>query len=679
MKITEAVFAARGLADRRAGGGAAARGGRVPALRAQGREGRRPVPPRAGREQLRRHVRGRRPQPRAPLQGDRVRVHPDRAREVHGPAAVPRLPRPAAAARRSWRSRVDGRSISEVAGLSVTRGAGLGGRAGGTGAPSASGRSPARCSRRSRRGSASWSTSGSDYLTLDRASRHLSGGEAQRIRLATQIGSRLVGVLYILDEPSIGLHQRDNAPPDRRRSRGCATSATPCSWSSTTRRPCAPPTGSSTWAPARASTAARSSPRAPLEAITGRPGLASPAQFLRGERAIAVPAERRASGNGKHAGGPRAPARTTSRTSTCASRSARSSASPASPARGKTHAGERDALPRAGASAVPGRASRPGAHDRIEGIEQLDKVIDIDQSPIGRTPRSNPATYTGVFDADPRALRQRARGQGPRLRRRAASASTSRAAAARPARATGIIKIEMQFLPDVYVPCEVCKGKRYNRETLEIHYKGKNIADVLDMTVEEALEFFDAHARDHAQAADPAATSAWATSTSASPPPRSPAARRSASSWPRSCPRRATGNTLYILDEPTTGLHFADVATLLDVLHRLVGRRQHGPRHRAQPGRDQDRRLDHRPRARRAAGAAARSSPRARRRRSPERPGRDGGVPRAGAPGRAAGPAQPRHVRRRGGTARPGRRDPDRARPGARPVTQAGGRHPVGR
>ena len=152
----------------------------------------------------------------------------------------------------------------------------------------------------------------------------------------------------------------------------------------------------------------------------------------------------------------------------------------------------------------------------------------------------------------------------------AASRSTSRAAAARRARATASCKIEMQFLPDVYVPCEVCKGKRYNRETLEIHYKGKSIADVLDMTVEEALAFFENDPVDREQARRRCTTSASATSTSASRPRRSPAARPSASSSPTELSRRATGQTIYILDEPTTGLHFADVAQLLEVLHRLV-------------------------------------------------------------------------------------------------------------
>ena len=183
--------------------------------------------------------------------------------------------------------------------------------------------------------------------------------------------------------------------------------------------------------------------------------------------------------------------------------------------------------------------SSPGAHDAHRGPRALDKVIDIDQSPIGRTPRSNPATYTGLFDADPRAVRRDARGEGARLQARAGSRSTSRAAAARRARATASIKIEMHFLPDVYVPCEVCKGKRYNRETLEVRFKGKTIADVLEMTVEEALEFFENDPDASAASSRRCTTSASATSGSASPPRRCPAARRSASSSRPSC-RSAT-------------------------------------------------------------------------------------------------------------------------------------------
>ncbi len=200
-------------------------------------------------------------------------------------------------------------------------------------------------------------------------------------------------------------------------------------------------------------------------------------------------------------------------------------------------------------------------------MENLDKVIGIDQSPIGRTPRSNPATYTGLFN-DIRDLFASTQEAKARATARGASASTSSGGRCEACGGDGQLKIEMHFLPDIYVPCEVCKGKRYNRETLEVRYKGKNIADVLDMTVEEALAFF-ANLPSIGASCRRCATWAWAISSSASPPRRSPAARRSASSWPPSCPR-ATGKTIYILDEPTTGLHTDDVRKLLEVLQKLV-------------------------------------------------------------------------------------------------------------
>ena len=238
----------------------------------------------------------------------------------------------------------------------------------------------------------------------------------------------------------------------------------------------------------------------------------------------------------------------------------------------------------------------PGAHDALEGAEHVDKIIEIDQSPIGRTPRSNPATYIGLFTPIRELFagvpESRVRGYAP-----GRFSFNVKGGRCEHCKGDGILKIEMQFLPDVYVPCEVCKGKRYNREALEIHYRGQSIADVLEMTIEEALDVFSAVPKvatklqtmvdvglGYVHLGQPATTLSGGE------------AQRVKLSTELS--RRATGRTLYVLDEPTTGLHFADVEKLLEVLHRLVDARQHGRRHRAQPRRHQDGRLDRRPRAR---------------------------------------------------------------------------------
>ena len=212
---------------------------------------------------------------------------------------------------------------------------------------------------------------------------------------------------------------------------------------------------------------------------------------------------------------------------------------------------------------------RPGSHDGIEGIDQIDKIINIDQSPIGRTPRSNPATYTGVFDhiRELFARTQESRARGYKQGRFSFNVKGGRCEVCR---GDGQIKIEMHFLPDVYVPCEQCHGKRYNRETLEIRFKGKSIADVLEMSVEEARRVLREHPEDPPASAHPARRRARLHPPRPAGDHSSPAARRSASSSPPSCPRSRPGDTLYILDEPTTGLHFADVQRLLEVLGRLV-------------------------------------------------------------------------------------------------------------
>ncbi len=244
-----------------------------------------------------------------------------------------------------------------------------------------------------------------------------------------------------------------------------------------------------------------------------------------------------------------------------------------------------------------GASLAPAPHDRIEGLEHIDKIIDIDQSPIGRTPRSNPATYTGAFTPIREwfAALPESKARGYEPGRFSFNVKGGRCEACQ---GDGVIKIEMHFLPDVYVTCDVCKGKRYNRETLEVLFKGKSIADVLDMTVEEALEFFKAvpRVRDvlallHRVGLDYIHVGQQATTLSGGEAQRVKLAKELS--------KRATGRTLYILDEPTTGLHFHDVAKLLEVLHELVDRRQHRRGDRAQSRGDQDRRLGDRPRPRR--------------------------------------------------------------------------------
>ncbi len=404
---------------------------------------------------------------------------------------------------------------------------------------------------------------GLDYLTLDRPAGTLSGGEGQRIRLATQIGSSLVGVLYILDEPSIGLHQRDNRRllDTLKRLRDLGNTVLVVEHDEDTIRaadyvldlgPGAGELGGHVVAMGT-----------PDEIIANPRSLTG--QFLSGARAIAVPAERR-KGNGQFVTihDPREhnlkgmAVRIPLGTFTCVT--------------GVSGSGKstlvNDILYRALAQMLHRAQDRPGAHTRIEGAQHLDKVIDIDQSPIGRTPRSNPATYTGVF-AFIRALfarTQEARMRGYQPGRFSFNVKGGRCEACQ---GDGLVKIEMHFLPDVYVTCDVCKGKRYNRETLDVHYKGKNIADVLDMTVHQALEFFDAVPviktklqTLHDVGLDYIRLGQSATTLSGGEAQRVKLATELS--------RRATGRTLYILDEPTTGLHFADIEKLLEVLNRLV-------------------------------------------------------------------------------------------------------------
>src|SRR5213593_3561484 len=404
---------------------------------------------------------------------------------------------------------------------------------------------------------------GLDYLSLDRPAGTLSGGEGQRIRLATQIGSSLVGVLYILDEPSIGLHQRDNRRllDTLKRLRDLGNTVLVVEHDEETIRSAdyvvdlGPGAGELGGHVVAIGT--------PDEIVANEHSLTG--QFLSGARAIHVPATRR-KGTG-HAITIHEPREHNLKgqsvtiplgTFTCVT--------------GVSGSGKstlvNDILYRALAQMLHRAQDRPGAHTRIEGAQHIDKVVDIDQSPIGRTPRSNPATYTGVFTFI-RALfarTQEARMRGYQPGRFSFNVKGGRCEACQ---GDGLVKIEMHFLPDVYVTCDVCKGKRYNRETLDVRYKSKNIAEVLDLTVHQALDFFEAvppvrqklqtlHdvGLDYIRLGQPATTLSGGE------------AQRVKLSAELS--RRATGRTLYILDEPTTGLHFADIQRLLDVLNRLV-------------------------------------------------------------------------------------------------------------
>jgi excinuclease ABC subunit A len=403
---------------------------------------------------------------------------------------------------------------------------------------------------------------GVGYLSLDRAAGTLSGGEAQRIRLATQIGSSLVGVLYILDEPSIGLHQRDNERliATLERLRDLDNTVIVVEHDEGTMRAAdhlvdlGPGAGEHGGAVVAQGT--------PAEVMANPASLTG--QFLTGVRAIPVPARRRR---------PTAHIEITGASQhnlrgvdvslplgvfTCVT--------------GVSGSGKstlvNEVLYKAVANRLHRAKLRPGAHRRVTGLDQVDKIVNIDQSPIGRTPRSNPATYTGVFDSirELFSRTQEARARGYKPGRFSFNVKGGRCEVCR---GDGQIKIEMHFLPDVYVPCEQCHGRRYNRETLEVRFKGKTIADVLDMPVEEALGFFSNIPKikrrmqalhdvglDYVRLGQPATTLSGGE------------AQRVKLATELS--RVATGRTLYILDEPTTGLHFADVERLLHMLQRLV-------------------------------------------------------------------------------------------------------------
>ncbi|MGL4442230.1 MAG: excinuclease ABC subunit UvrA, partial [Alsobacter sp.] len=405
---------------------------------------------------------------------------------------------------------------------------------------------------------------GLDYLTLSRGSGTLSGGESQRIRLASQIGSGLTGVLYVLDEPSIGLHQRDNErllqTLKRLRDLGNSVIVVEHDEDAILQADYVVDVGPGAGIHGGQIVAQGT----PAQIIADKASLTG--QYLKGDLSVPVPAKRRKPQKGRmlRIAGARGnnlkgvTAEIPLGTFTCVT--------------GVSGGGKStlviDTLYKAVARRLNGALEHPAPFDTIEGLEHLDKVIDIDQSPIGRTPRSNPATYTGAFTP----IREwfaglpEAKARGYQPGRFSFNVKGGRCEACQ---GDGVIKIEMHFLPDVYVTCDVCKGKRYDRETLEVKYRERSIADVLDMTVEEAGDLFKAvpAIREKMETLarvglDYVKVGQQATTLSGGEAQRVKLSKELS--------RRSTGRTLYILDEPTTGLHFHDVAKLLEVLHELV-------------------------------------------------------------------------------------------------------------
>ena len=403
---------------------------------------------------------------------------------------------------------------------------------------------------------------GLEYLTLSRSSGTLSGGESQRIRLATQIGSSLVGVLYILDEPSIGLHQRDNDKllATLKRLRDLGNTLIVVEHDEDTMfaadhivdiGPGAGRNGGEVVFQGTVDELLKS------DSITG--------QYLSGRKFIPVPEVRR-KGSGKKLRVKGCAVNNLKHTDFTIPLGTLTCVTGVSGSGKSSFVGE--ILYKKLAAELNGAKTRPGAFDGIEGLENLDKVIDIDQFPIGRTPRSNPATYTGVFndirDLFAKTADAKARGYGPS--RFSFNVKGGRCEACS---GDGLLKIEMHFLPDVYVPCDVCKGRRYNKETLEVRYKGRNIYEVLDMTVDEACEFFAnvpkiARRLETMREVGLGYVKLGQSSTTLS----GGEAQRAKLATELS--KRSTGKTIYILDEPTTGLHVADVHRLVDVLQKLV-------------------------------------------------------------------------------------------------------------
>ena len=402
---------------------------------------------------------------------------------------------------------------------------------------------------------------GLDYLSLARATASLSGGEAQRIRLATQIGSGLVGVCYILDEPSIGLHQRDN---DK-------LLATLCNLRDLGNTLIVVEHDEDTMfaadhivdiGPGAGTHGGQVVAQGTAEEIMQNPDSIT-GQFLSGKRRIPIPAQVKEPAGWLEIHGARennlknVNVKIPTGVMTCVT--------------GVSGSGKSSLINEILYKSLAKKLNRArtiaGKHDSIEGIEQLDKVIDIDQSPIGRTPRSNPATYTGMFDIirDLFAATPDAKAKGYQKGRFSFNVKGGRCEACA---GDGIVKIEMHFLPDVYVPCEVCKGKRYNRETLEVRYKGKNIFEVLDMTVEEAVAFFENVPRIR-QKVQTLYDVGLGYIKLGQPSTQLSGGEAQRIKLATELSKRSTGKTIYILDEPTTGLHFADVEKLIEILHKL--------------------------------------------------------------------------------------------------------------
>ena len=404
---------------------------------------------------------------------------------------------------------------------------------------------------------------GLDYLTLQRSAATLSGGEAQRIRLATQVGSRLVGVLYVLDEPSIGLHPRDNNRllETLKGLRDIGNTVLVVEHDDETIR-------SADWVidlgPAAGAHGGQVMAEGTPEQILANPNSIT-GQYLSGAKKIPMPAERR-KGNGKTLTIVNATANNLKGITveiplgelvciTGVSGSGKSTLM-------------NDILYSSLAAKLNGAYTSPAEHERIDGIEHLDKIIDIDQSPIGRTPRSNPGTYTGLFDEVRKLYAEmpESKVRGYKPGRFSFNVHGGRCEACQ---GQGMLRIEMQFLPDIYVPCDVCHGTRFNRETLQVHFKGKSIADVLDSTVEEGLELFAAfpNMQNKLKLLDEVGLGYVKIGQSGTTLSGGEAQRVKLS---KELSRRATGRTLYVLDEPSVGLHAADVHKLVEVLQRLV-------------------------------------------------------------------------------------------------------------
>ena len=403
---------------------------------------------------------------------------------------------------------------------------------------------------------------GLEYITLSRTAYTLSGGEAQRIRLATQIGSRLTGVLYILDEPSIGLHQRDNDKllATLKSLRDLGNTLIVVEHDEDTMRTADQIVDIGPGAGEHGGELVAQGTVQEIEAckasITG--------QYLSGKKEVAIPEKRR-----KPTG--------TLLVKGCQENNLKNidikvPLGVLTCITGVSGSGKssfvNEILYKSLARDLNRARVRPGHYDSMIGLEQLDKVIDIDQSPIGRTPRSNPATYTGVFDMirDLFAQTPDAKMRGYKNGRFSFNVKGGRCEACK---GDGIVRIEMHFLPDIYVPCDVCKGKRYNRETLEVYYKGKNIADVLDMTIEQARDFFSPIQRIHRKL-DVLCQVGLGYMRLGQPSTTLSGGEAQRVKLATELSKRGTGRTLYILDEPTTGLHIADVDRLVKILHQLV-------------------------------------------------------------------------------------------------------------